>query len=188
MSGWDVLERHFAGLTPDEVGAELAAVRAQGATPPTAGSAEYLTRRGGPELDSDSDGNAVGDVHQRRVLTAARTLSDTVRSALTMDQAADLLQVSRSRLSDRISAGTVWAFTLQGRRWLPQWQFTADGHVVPGLSQIVAAIPDSLHPLAVEGFMTTRRQDFDDRSPIDWLASGGAPDVIAEWLIGMAHG
>lgn len=188
MNGWEVLERHFDGMAPDEVDAELAAIPASGATPTAAGPTAYLTEYGGPDLERDVDEREPRDLHQRRALTAARTLSDTVRSALTLDQAANLLQVSRSRLSHRISAGTLWAFTVQGRRWLPRWQFTADGHTLPGLPQIVAAIPDSLHPLAVESFMTTRRQDFDDRSPVEWLTSGGAPAVIADWLIGMGHG
>jgi hypothetical protein len=189
MAGWDVLERHFDGLTADDVDAELAAVSAQGATPTDAAATSYLAEHGGPDLDDAGDPAApANDVHRRRVVTAARTLADTVRSTATLDQAANMLGLSRSRLSHRISAGTVWTVTVQGRRLVPRWQFSSDGLLLPGLDQIVAAIPDNLHPLAVDAFMTSPRSDFDDQSPAGWLASGGNPAVIACWLTGIGHG
>lgn len=180
-----MLERHFDGLTADEVDAELAGVPPTGAAPSSAASAAYLREFGGPDLEADA---GAGSVHQRRTLTAARTLAELLRSAMTIEQVADLLEVSRSRVSHRIAAGTLWTIALRGRRWVPRWQFTADGHPIPGLSQLVSAIPASLHPLAVEAFMTTARVDFDDRSPVEWLTSGGDPSVIADWLAAMSHG
>lgn len=150
-----------------------------------ASTASYLAEHGGPDLDGDP--GMPGDLHQRRTLTAARTLAETLASALTLGQAAERLGVSRSRLSHRLSDGTVWAFVISGRRWLPTWQFTIDGHTLPGLAAIVAAIPASLHPLAVEAFMTTPRTDFDGRSPADWLASGGDPAPVVDWLTGMGR-
>ena len=54
--------------------------------------------------------------------------------------------ISRSRVSHRISARTLYAFTLQGRRYVPRWQFVAapkgePGVVpVPGLAQIVPMV------------------------------------------------
>lgn len=185
MSGWDVLERHFEGLTADEVDAQLAVVPTRGATPVAASAAAYLAEHGGPDLDGAP--KMPGDLHQRRTLTAARTLAETLASALTLDQAAKRLGVSRSRLSHRLKDGTVWAFTISGRRWLPAWQFTADRHTLPGLTAIVAAIPQSLHPLAVEAFMTTPHPDFDGHSPADWLAGGGDPAPIADWLTGIGR-
>ena len=181
---WAVLERHFDGLTADEVDAELAQVPAQGATPASAAAADYLAEHGGPDLDGD---DAVGDVHRRRAMVAARTLSETLRSAVTIDEAAKLLGVSRSRVSHRLADQTLWAFAVQGRRYVPRWQLS-ESRSLPGLELLVPAIPDTLHPLAVDAFMATPRADFDDRSPVEWLASGGDPTVIAEWLVGMAHG
>lgn len=186
MSGWDVLERHFEGLSADEVDAELATVPPRGATPTSASAAAYLDEHGGPDLDGGS--SAEGSLHRRRALTAARTLSDTLASALTLDQAADFLGLSRSRLSHRLADHSLWAFTVHGRRYLPRWQFSADGRTIPGLAQVTPAIPATLHPLAVESFMTAPRPDFDGRTPVEWLSSGGDPALIADWLTGMAHG
>jgi hypothetical protein len=185
MTGWDVLERHFDGLSADQVDAELARVPARGAAPTAAGPAAYLTEHAGPDLDADAD---PGDVHQRRAVTAARTLAETIDSAVSLDQAAQLLTISRSRLSHRVAAGNLWSFTVQGRRYLPRWQFTADGRTLPGLTQIIPAIPNDLHPLAIEAFMTTANPDFDNQSPAEWLATGGAPVPVADWLAGMGRG
>ncbi len=185
MSGWDVLERHFDGLTADEVDAQLAVVLERGATPVAAWTAAYLAEHGGPDLDSDPETEGV--LRQRRILTAASTLAETLASALTLGQAAERLGVSASRLSHRLKDGTVWAFTISSRRWLPTWQFTVDQRTLPGLPAIVAAIPASLHPLAVAAFMTTPRPDFGGRSPADWLASGGDPAPVADWLTGMGR-
>lgn len=184
VTTWAMLERHFGGLTADEVDAELSAVPPAGASPSSAAAVEYLRQFGGPDLDR----GAGPGVHQRRTIVAARTLADSLRSTMTIDQAADLLGVSRSRVSHRIADGSLWATGIHGRRLVPRWQFTADGQVIPGLPKVVSAIPTSLHPLAVEAFMTTPRVDFDDQSPVEWLTSGGDPGVIAEWFISMGHG
>lgn len=185
MGTWDVLERHFGGLSADEVDAELATVPPRGATPAAASAAAYLAEHGGPDLDSD--GGAHGSLHRRRALTAAHTLSDTLASAFTLDQAADLLGVSRSRLSHRLTDQSLWAFTVRARRYLPRWQFTDDRTVLPGLAQVVPAIPAALHPLAVDAFMTSTHPDFDGHTPVEWLNSGGDPAAVADWLTGMAH-
>lgn len=185
MTTWAVLERHFDGLSAEEVDRELAGVPARGATPASAAAASYLADHGGPDLD---EGAERGDVHRRRVLTAARTLAELVGSALTLDQTAELLGVSRSRISHRLAEGSLWAFTVQGRRYVPRWQLTDDGHPLPGLALVVSAVPGHLHPLALETFMTTAREDFDQQTPAGWLASGGDPAVVADWLAGMAYG
>lgn len=187
MGDWDRLERHFDGLTAEEVDQGLAAdVPAPGATPVSAASVEYLAEHGGPDLDREP--GEPGTMRQRRALRAARTLSETLGSALTLDEAAEKLGISRSRISHRLSDGSVWAITVSNQRHLPKWQFTPEGRTIPGLQKIVPAIPQNLHPLAIESFMSTPRPDFDDRSPVEWLASGGNPAPVAEWLAGMAHG
>lgn len=184
MTGWDVLERHFDGLTPEEVDAALTAVPARGATPSSAAAAAYVHEHGGPDLDERD----LSTVQRRRAVTASRTLVDTMRSAVTIDEAADLLDVSRSRVSHRLAAHSLWAFTVGGRRHLPRWQFTSGRGTLPGLATIVPAIPAHLHPLAVASFMETPLPDLDGRSPVEWLTSGGDPQPVADWLTGMAHG
>lgn len=59
----------------------------------------------------------------------------------------------------------------------PAWQF--DGQqVVPGLREIVPAFPRHLHPLSIQRFMTTPREELDAHSPVHWLLRGGPVDVV----------
>lgn len=186
VSGWDVLERHFAGMTPDEVDAQLTAVPAADATPTTAAAAAYLVDFGGPDARPGTP-TTPEDIHRRRALSAARTLADTLASAVTLDEAAHILSVSRSRVSHRLAERTLWTITAGGKRMVPRWQFTADKGVLPGLAVVIPAIPTGMHPLSVERFMTTPTADFDGLSPTGWLESGGEPAAVAAWLTGMGR-
>jgi hypothetical protein len=183
MSAWAILEDYFGDLTPAEVAAELGAPIPQGATPASAAAASYLAEHGGPDLVPAEP----GDLRDRRAIVAARTLSDVMGSAMTLDETAVALGVSRSRVSHRIGDRTLWAFTIQGRRYVPRWQVAGDKRTLPGLEVIVPAIPSNLHPLAVEGFMTTSQAEFEGASPVEWLARGDDAAVIAEWLVAMAR-
>lgn len=106
------------------------------------------------------------------------TLSDTLASAFTLEQVADFLRLSRSRLLHRLTDRSLWAFTVRGRRYLPRWQFTDARKVIPGLAQMVPAIPATLHPLAVDSFMTSPHPDFDGHTQVEWLTSGGDPSAL----------
>lgn len=185
MSAWAVLEDYFGDLTPEEVAAELGAPIPRGATPASASTANYLAKHGGPDLDIAPA--EPEDLRKRRSVVAARTLADLIGSAMTLDETALALGVSRSRVSHRISDGSLWAFAIQGRRYVPRWQVAGDGRALPGLDVVVPAIPSNLHPLAIEGFMTTSHEEFDGAAPVEWLARGGDAGEVAAWLTGMAR-
>lgn len=187
MTTWDVLERHFDGLTAEEVDAELDEV-VSGQSPASSAAAAYLAEHGGPDLDGEA---RAGSIPRRRALTAAATLTEMLHSAMTLDETAATLGISRSRVSHRISGGRLWAFTVQGRRYVPRWQITDDGdgkaQVIPGLEVVTPAIPNTVHPLGVAAFMTVAHEDFSGQSPVEWLISGGDPSVVAAWLTGMGR-
>jgi hypothetical protein len=66
---------------------------------------------------------------------------------------------------------------------LPTWQFDDELRPLPGLAAVLAALPSGMHPREVEGFMTTPQDDLrvrgHNRSPRDWLLSGGSPAQVA---------
>lgn len=183
MTSWAVLKDYFGDLAPDEVAAELGAPIPRGAAPASASAVAYLAEHGGADLV----GLGSEDVRQRRSLVAARTLSEVMLSAMTLEQTAVALGISRSRVSHRIADDSLWAFTVQGRRYVPRWQLAGERQALPGLNVVVPAIPADLHPLAVEGFMTTPQDEFEGEPPVEWLARGGDPAVVAAWFVGMAH-
>lgn len=179
-----MLEDYFGDLTPEEVAAELGTPTPRGARPASASAVKYLAEHGGFGL---APTEPEGDLRRQRSLVAARTLDDVMRSAMTLDETAVALGVSRSRVSHRIGDGSLWAFTIQGRRYVPRWQLAGDGRTLPGLDVVVPAIPPNLHPLAIEGFMTTPHDEFVGASPVEWLARGDDAGLVAAWLVGMAR-
>ncbi|AWK72511.1 DNA-binding protein [Rhodococcus oxybenzonivorans] len=119
-----------------------------------------------------------------------RRMRELTASAKTVEEVARLLGVSTSRIRQRAGTGSVWTIKVGNKLLLPAVQFTGAA-MVPNLDRILTALPDGLHPLALERALTDPRADLalDGRpvSVIDWLASGGdvetALEVIAqiEW-------
>ena len=110
-------------------------------------------------------------------------------SALTVEQAAQRLGVTAGRVRQRISAGVLAAVRRREGYLLPAWQFYND-EVVPHLDQVLATA-DDVHPVTLQGFMTTPNPDLevdgDVVSPCGWLVTGGNPETVAE-LAETLHG
>ncbi len=112
-------------------------------------------------------------------IKAARIADD----GLTVSEAANRLKVTEGRIRQRITAGTLRA-TKVGATWrLPACQFTAKGEL-PGISQALTALPEDIHPVLLDRFLTTQNSDLTvgDKtvSPSEWLSSGGDPATVAE--------
>lgn len=60
--------------------------------------------------------------------------------------------------------------------------------LIPGLATLVKAIPEDMHPVAVQGFMTTDQQDLRTpllgwtSNPVKWLKSGGDVQAVVDLL------
>ena len=140
----------------------------------TAAEVEFWDRHAGVPLD----GAEVSALELAMDETV--TLIGSAATSLTIDQAADRLGVHRSRMSHRLREGQLYSFRLGTQRRLPAWQFTPDRRALPGLGQVLAALPKDLHPTAVEGFFSTPNPDLDGRTPADWLAGGGDPQHVLD--------
>lgn len=188
----DVFARHFPGLTPEEVDAELSRTPAAGATPISAAATRFLAEHGGEAARLAIEEYDEATVQKGRAFAAAKTLEELLALSLTLEEAATSLGLSRSRISHRLRDQSLYAFTVQGRRYLPRWQFREGpggvvSDVIPGLAQIVPAIPRGMHPLAVEAFMTEPLEDLDGTSPVDYLCSYGVVEVVVDWLVSLGH-
>jgi hypothetical protein len=109
-------------------------------------------------------------------------------SSLSVEQTARLLGVNASRIRQRLTAQPPSLYGIKdGKRWrVPRFQF-AGRKAIPGIAAVVAALPTSLHPVAVYRWLTSVNPDlYRDRkeehaiSPLDWLRTGGSPDVAAD--------
>jgi len=122
--------------------------------------------------------------------------------SLTRPAVAALLGTSEHSVLGMTEAGELYAHTLapDGQRW-PSWQF-ADGHPLPHLAAVVAAIPAGSHPSGVRTVMTSPSPDLVAavpldhpvrpliseirRSPADWLSGGGSPMPVLALLAAFA--
>lgn len=105
-------------------------------------------------------------------------------TAFTAEEVASGLGVTASRVRQKRLAGDLWAIP-DGQRWvfpILQFETSADGgpsRQIRGLDQVFKALPPSLHPIAITGFLRTPQPDlFHDRpmTPVEWLRDGGEID------------
>ncbi|WP_392426306.1 hypothetical protein [Barrientosiimonas humi] len=123
----------------------------------------------------------------RATAAAARlaTLATLLHQTLDVGAAARLVGRHRSTITRAIQQQRLHAVhTGHGLR-IPSWQFV-DGGFLPGLDQVVRAIPSEVHPSTVEALMRTSLDELDGLTPIAWLASGGAPDPVADQVTALS--
>lgn len=120
----------------------------------------------------------------RTALEYARLL----QSSLNAEQAAARLDVNPSRIRQRLAGEPRTLYGVkEGKSWrVPKFQF-AGRKLVPGIGQVVAALPRDLHAVAVQRWFTTPNPDLhadaeeeQPIAPLDWLRTGRAPEVVAE--------
>jgi hypothetical protein len=103
-------------------------------------------------------------------------------SALTVSEAATTIGVDTSRIRHRLLAHRLVGWKDRGGWRLPAWQFTENG-VLPGLEQVLVALPSDQPALVVAAFMTTPQEDLMARAraitPCEWLQAGGDPQRVA---------
>lgn len=180
----DVLTRHGVGMTSTEFVAELDSIldrMAPDDEPPlTADEIKFLREYGGPGV-TEVLAKGLPDESQVRARRAANLIAYVRAATMSVGEAALLLGVDCSHISDQLSRGTLWAFCWDRSLRIPRWQFTKSG-LLPGLPAIIAAIPDDLAPQSVDGFMHTPQDELDDLTPIDYLTAGGDPQPVADIL------
>ena len=186
----DVLARHNVGISGAEFLAELDAdlsrVTDPAAAPLSGAEVAFLREQAGPAAGEVFDTDPAELLQDARRAELAR-MTELVTGSLGIAEAALLLGVDRSRVSQRLSAGSLWSFRLGRGRRLPRWQFTPDGRSLPGLDVVVAAIPAELSPESVAGFMGTPQPELEGRTPVAHLAGGGEPAPVAELAAGLGR-
>jgi hypothetical protein len=84
-----------------------------------------------------------------------------------------------------LAARKIYGLQVRGAWKIPLFQF-ADDQLIPGLEEVVSALPKDLHPIAVYHWFTTPNPDLAPEnleralSPREWLLTGHSPAVVAE--------
>ena len=122
-----------------------------------------------------------------RGVLAQRELVDAEGGALTGNELATLLHVTRQAVDKRRKAGRLLALELPKRGYLyPAWQFTDDG-VLQGLAEVLAALPDD-SPWAKARFFVAGNDRLGGRRPVDVLREGDVMAVLRSAEMSGEHG
>ena len=180
----DVLARHRVGISSDEFVADLddalSAVSQPTAEPLSASEVAFLRSQGGVRMREVLDGDA-DEAARPLSQGVTRETAQALAATTSIVEAALQLAVDRSRISQLLSRKRLWAFQFGRSKRIPRWQFAERG-LLPGLDQVVLAIPDGLAPASVEGFMTTPQPELGDVAPVAFLRQGGDPRAVCELL------
>lgn len=116
-----------------------------------------------------------------------RTWQETIDDSFSSRQVAKLLGLRLSAVRRWRRQGALYGFR-DGCRWrYACWQFTVDG-TIPALAEVVAAIPEDLHPVVVRGYMTTPqpglRLKSDAATPRAWILAGCDIELALSYFCG----
>jgi hypothetical protein len=99
-------------------------------------------------------------------------------------QAAKYLKVDASRVRQRLREHSLLGIDYDGEKRLPRFQFER-AHVIPGLREVLAALPEGLNPLDVAEWFLSPNPDLEIEtqetplSPREWLLKGHAVEAVA---------
>lgn len=146
----------------------------------TAGEQEFLSEHAGA-MKGDFTPEA-GNLTRLEVTQRQTRAARQMRSrALTTSEVAQLLGRAPSNVRRSLSTGNLYGVgstSTSRERLFPEWQFTQDGRILPGLRQVLEALPDDYHPLDVEGFMVSPQEGLRGRSPAGWLSGDGELETV----------
>jgi hypothetical protein len=111
-------------------------------------------------------------------------LASGVKS-LTTHEAAKQLKVDPSRIRQRLRENSLFGIDYDGEKRLPRFQFERN-QVVPGLREVIAALPADLNPLDVAEWFLSPNPDLEvdaqdaPLSPREWLLKGHSAQAVVD--------
>lgn len=131
-----------------------------------------LLQRGGLAISTTAGASAAAELEA--------TCRELLRGAYTTAEVAKLIRLPEAEVRQRSEDRTLLAID-SGNEWrFPTLQFIGYGsrrELLQGLDQVLPALPESLHPLSVAGFLATPQPGLLRKTqlvtPLEWLATGG---------------
>ena len=108
-----------------------------------------------------------------------------LETSLTSGEAARYLKVDVSRIRQRLRERSLFGIDYDGQRRLPRFQFERK-QVLPGLREVLGALPEALNPLDVAEWFLSPNPDLEVAeqdvpvSPRDWLLRGLSVDAVVK--------
>ena len=122
-----------------------------------------------------------GDTAQDPLVVSITDYMALLDTSLTTGEAAELLRVDVSRIRQRLRERSLFGIDYDGERRLPRFQF--ERHLVlPGLREVLAALPEALNPLDVTEWFLSPNPDLEfgvaGLSPRAWLLRGESVEAV----------
>ena len=100
-----------------------------------------------------------------------------------MDEVTGFLDKSEEEVQSAVDEGHLYAIEISGRLRFPTWQFQAGSpeRLLPGLTDIIAAVTPRWDWRSVAGFMATSQPSLvaeGRKTPAEWLRDGGDVDTV----------
>ncbi|KXO06384.1 hypothetical protein [Marinobacter excellens] len=142
-----------------------------------------ILKAGGARF-TDADSHAIEEITRRQIQQLLNEVRDIIKQALTLDEVAQRLSVSKEQVRGLLAKTPPGLYTFKspsGVLLFPRWQFTEEA-TLPHLQIILQNIGPGVNLLTLNRFMTTENGDLllGNRclSPRDWLASGHDPSEV----------
>jgi hypothetical protein len=106
-----------------------------------------------------------------------------LETSLTTAEAARYLKVDVSRIRQRLRERSLYGIDYDGERRLPRFQFERK-QVLPGLREVISALPEGLNPLDVAEWFLSPNPDLELKeqeaplSPREWLLKGESVGAV----------
>jgi hypothetical protein len=127
----------------------------------------------------------VGDVTQDPLARSIVDYLALIETSFSTGEVASLLNVDVSRIRQRIRERSLFGIEYEGEWRLPRFQFERK-KVLPGLAEVLSALPIELNPLDVATWFLELNVDLaadEDETPIsprEWLLRGEDPSTLAK--------
>ncbi len=102
-----------------------------------------------------------------------------VKRSLSTGEVSQRLGLTTSRVRQMIADRSLYSFLIDGKRFIPVFQFAADDQLVPNIIRVNKVLDPRMHPVEVYNWYHLPNvdlfldQDVDDIvSPLDWLKGG----------------
>ncbi len=112
-----------------------------------------------------------------------------LETSYSTSEAARYLKVDASRVRQRLREHSLFGIDYDGEKRLPRFQFERQ-HVIPGMREVLGALPEGLNPLDVAEWFLSPNPDLEldaratPLSPREWLLQGQAVQPVVA-LAGM---
>lgn len=159
---------------------ELLSDLGDASAPITQPDRDFLTTYAGL-TDADLTDEVVAGIDAAIAANRAHASVEVRRMSLTTKDVATMLKMAPANVRRAVADGTLYSVkpTADSHHRFPSWQFIGDRHL-PGLREVIGALPNDYHPLEVAQFMEETAEALRNMSPSQWLSGGGnIADVVA---------